>query len=307
MRSAFVAACVVAALAIVVCAVAPAAEEPAAPVRHPFLCADNAQGKVFKVSAAGQVEWETSAPQCQDVWMLPSGNILFSHKGGVKEMTPAKEVVWEYKAPEGAEVHTCQPLPDGAVLICECGTRRLIEVARDGGVRKEIVLETKTKGAHGQFRIARKLADGHYLVAFTGERLVREFDAAGKPVRTITVPGNPYVALRVPGGNTLIACGDGHTLIEVDPQDKVVWRIDENDLPGHPLRFVAGLQRLPNGNTVVCNWGGHGHIGGQPLIFEVTPDKKVVWQVDDHKTFRAISGVQLLDVPGDVTKGEILR
>ena len=67
------------------------------------------------------------------------------------------------------------------------------------------------------------------------------------------------------------------------------------------------IQRLPGGNTVVCNWGGHGHTGQQPLIFEVTPDKKVVWQVTDYQQFKAISGVQVLDVPGDVTKGEVLR
>jgi hypothetical protein len=96
-------------------------------------------------------------------------------------------------------------------------------------------------------------------------------------------------------------------VIEVDPQDKVVWSLDENDLPGNPLRFVAGIQRLPNGNTVVCNWGGHGHVGQQPEVVEVTPDKKVVWQVDDYKTFKTISGIQILDVKGDVTQGEIPR
>jgi len=113
--------------------------------------------------------------------------------------------------------------------------------------------------------------------------------------------------VRLPDGNTLIACGDAHTLIEVDAHDKVVWRIDENELPGNPLRFVAGVQRLPNGNTVVCNWGGHGHRGKQPQVFEVTRDKKVVWQVFDNKQFRLFSSIHLLDVPGDPTKGEILR
>jgi hypothetical protein len=33
----------------------------------------------------------------------------------------------------------------------------------------------------------------------------------------------------------------------------------------------------------------------------------VVWKVDDYQKLRTISNVQLLDVPGDVTKGEILR
>lgn len=295
-------------------AAAPAAPAPAAAapvpvtgVSHPFICADYGNGKVRVVSAEGKVAWEYPAPGCQDVWLLPGGNYFFSHAHGAIEVTPDKKVVWEYKAPAGAEVHTCQPLPGGSVFICECGTSRLIEVGRDGTITKEIKIETATRGAHGQYRVARKLLNGNYLVAFTGERLVREFDGQGKTLRTIKVPGNPYGALRLPGGNTLIACGDGHKLIEVDPQDKVVWQVEENELPGHPLRFVAGLQRLPNGNTVVCNWGGHGHVGGQPQVFEVTPEKKVVWQVSDWTTLKTISGIQLLDVKGDVTKGEILR
>ena len=288
---------------------AAAAISPPTGVTHPFLCADYGSGKVRVVSAEGKITWEIEAKGCQDVWLLPNGNYLFSHTRGAKEVTPdaQKKTVWEYVAPAGTEVHTCQPLPDGSVFICECGTSRLIEVGRDGKIRKEIKIETATKGAHGQYRVARKLQNGNYLVAFTGENLVREFDGAGKALRTIKVPGNPYEALRLPNGNMLIACGDGHKVIEVDPQDKVVWSIDENEIPGHPLRFVAGLERLPNGNTLVCNWGGHGRIGQQPQVFEVTPDKKVVWQVSDWTTFKTISGIMLLDAKGDVTKGEVLR
>ena len=274
---------------------------------HRFLCCDNGLNKVFVVAADGSIEWEFPVEGGQDVWRLPNGNYLLSNVHGAQEVTPAKQVVWEYKAPAGTEVHTCQPLSNGCVLVGECGTKRLIEVDREGTIRKEIKIETATTTAHAQFRIARKLANGNYLVAQVGENLVREYDGDGKIVRTIPVPGNPFIGVRLPNGNTLIACGDGHQLIEVDPNDKIVWQIGENDVPGIPLRFVAGVQRLPNGNTVVCNWGGHGHVGEQPLIFEVTPDKRVVWQIADYAHFRTISNIQVLDVEGDVTKGEILK
>ena len=68
---------------------------------------------------------------------------------------------------------------------------------------------------------------------------------------------------------------------------------------------MTGLQRLPNGNTVMTNWLGHGQFGKAPHVIEVTPDKKVVWTFADHKTMKTISSIQLLDIPGDVTKGEI--
>ena len=48
-------------------------------------------------------------------------------------------------------------------------------------------------------------------------------------------------------------------------------------------------------------------MGTQPEFFEVTRDKKVVWQFEDHAHFKTINQIQLLDVAGDVIKGEILR
>lgn len=268
------------------------------PVHHRFIATDNGLGKVLIVSAAGAIEWEYPAPGCQDVWRLDNGNFLFTHTRGVLEVTPEKQVVWEYPSPEGTEIHNCQPLPDGSVMVAECGTKRIIEIDRTGVIRKTVPFTTTTQNTHLHVRIARKLPNGNYLLALVGEHVVRELDPEGKVVRDIPTPGDPFIGLRLANGNTLIGCGDGHQVIEVDPAGTVVWQIDENELPGLPLRFVAGLQRLPNGNTVVCNWGGHGHGGKQPLLFEVTRDKQVVWKVEDYEKLRLISNVQLLDVEG---------
>jgi len=279
----------------------------AQPVAHPFICTDNGLGKVLIVSAEGTIDWEYPAPGCQDVWRLDNGNFLFTHVRGVLEVSGDKRVIWEYKSPDGSEIHNCQPLANGDTMIAECGTKRIIEIGRDGVIHKTVPFETTTTNTHLHVRIARKLANGNVLLALVGERCVRELDPEGKVVRNIPTPGDPFIGLRLPDGNTLIACGDGHKLIEVDANNNIVWQVDENELPGIPLRFVAGVQRLPNGNTVVCNWGGHGHIGEQPLIFEITRDKQVVWKVTDYAHLRTISNIQLLDVPGDVTQGEILR
>ena len=51
-------------------------------------------------------------------------------------------------------------------------------------------------------------------------------------------------------------------------------------MPDIQLGTLAGLQRLPNGNTIVCNWNTHdtpNQTGAH--IFEVTPDKRILWQV----------------------------
>ena len=279
------------------------AEEPAS---HPFLCGDYTGGRVCIVARAGHVEWETPAPGVCDVWLLPSGNILFTHSRGVKEVTRDKKVVWEYQTAPGNEVYTCQRLPNGDTLVGELGPCQLVEVGPDGKVHKTVKVPTQA-ATHGQFRNARKLANGHYLVPCTTEGVVKELDGDGSVTWSVRVKGNPFCAVRLANGNTLVGCGDGHLLVEVDREGKTVWQIEENDLPGIPLRFVAGVQRLPNGNTVFCNWLGHGHIGDGTHLVEVTPAKQVVWKNDDHKAFRTISTVHLLDVAGDVVKGEIVR
>src|SRR5947207_209907 len=87
---------------------------------HPFLCCDYNGGKVCAVSAAGKIEWEYACKSPQDCWRLPNGNILLCHASGAVELRPDKKVAWEYKAPEKTEVHACQPLPDGRVLVVEC-------------------------------------------------------------------------------------------------------------------------------------------------------------------------------------------
>jgi hypothetical protein len=275
---------------------------------HPFLCCDYPGGKVCQVSAEGKIEWQYDCKNPQDCWRLPNGNTLFCFVSGALELTPEKKVAWEYKAPEKVEVHACQPLPDGNVMIVECGTSRIIEVDRSGKIAKEIKLTTLPDvKLHNQFRGTRKLANGHYVVCFKGEGRIVELDGDGKELRSVKVPGDPHGALALPDKHLLVTCGDGHQVIEFDETGKAVWELNENDLPGNPLRLMAGCQRLPNGNTVFCIYLGHGHLGEQAQVIEVTRDKKVVWQVADHTQFKSINQIQLLDVPGDVTKGEILR
>jgi hypothetical protein len=277
---------------------------------HPFLCCDYGGGKVCSVAADGTIEWEYPCKSPQDIWRLPNGNTLFCFVTGAIELSPDKKVVWEYKAPTDVknEVHACQPLPDGKVLIVEGGTSRIIEVDRAGRIAKEIKLTTAPEvKLHNQYRGTRKLANGHYLVCFKGEGKIVELDTDGKVLRAIKVPGDPHEVLSLPDGHLLVTCGDGHKVIEMDAQEHVVWELGENDLPGNPLRLMAGAQRLPNGNTVFCVYLGHGHIGEQPMIIEVTRDKKVVWEFADHPHFKTINQIQLLDVPGDTTKGEIIR
>lgn len=276
---------------------------------HPFACTDYSQGKVFLVSADGKVEWDYPAANCNDLWVLPNGNLLFNTGHGVREVTRAKQVVFDYQSK--SEIYACQRLTNGHTFVGECNAGRLLEVSPSGQILKEIRLLPGGKdGGHGYMRNARRLENGHYLVAHYSEQVVREYDPAGIVLRAIPAVGGPHSVVRVPNGHTLISCGDqtgGSRVFEVDEAGNTVWEVKANELPGVSLKFVAGLQRLPNGNTVICNWLGHGQFGKAPHLVEVTPDKRVIWSFADHELMKTISSVQLLDVKRDVTHGEIFH
>jgi len=280
-----------------------------AAITHPFIAADSYGNKVSVVSADGKVEWSFDCKHPQDCWRLADGNYLFCHEGGALIMTPDKKTVWEYKAGTNTQVHACQPLPDGKVLVVENGPCRIIEIDRTGRITKEVKLTPPPPSVklHDQFRGTRKTLAGHYLVSRKGEHRVEELDGDGKTLRSIPIPGDVHDVVLLPNGHLLIGCGEGHEVQELDEHEKVVWSVDENEIPGHILRLVAGVQRLPNGDTVICNYLGHGHIGEQSHVFELTPDKKVVWEVADQVNFKVINQIQLLDVPGDPSRGEIWR
>ena len=238
-------------------------------VRHSFLCSDIGAKRVFKISAAGEIEWEFPVDQCTDAWMLDNGNVLMSFTGakrGVREVTPDKEVVWEYFS--SAEVWGCQRLSNGNTLVAEGTAKRLLEVDAKGRIVKIVPVESTGNVLLGM-RHARKLPNGNYLVALLDDKAVWEYDPSGKKIREIKVPDMAFSAVRLDNGNTLIGYKNG--VVEVDPKDKVVWHLTQPDVPNVKLYWINCVQRLPNGNTLICE-------GNEGRIFEVTSIGAVVWE-----------------------------
>lgn len=212
-------------------------------------------------------------------------------------MTRDKQVVWEHPFPPTSEIHACQPLEDGSVMIAESGPMRILEIDRAGKTLKEVKLQSAETHKHRQMRCCRKLLNGHYLVGQYFDGVIREYDEKGTIVRDIK-HSDAHAGLRLPNGNTLCSFGDAHRLVEYDSEDKVVWSVEENDLPGNPLRFVGPAWRLANGNTIICNWAGHGFVGKQPQLVEITPEKNVIGELFDYTRFGTISGFFVMDSAG---------
>jgi len=87
---------------------------------HPMLYIGEGYNKMFLVND-GKIIWTYSTGkgnEYDDVWMLSNGNILFTRMQYVAEVTPKKDVVWRYDAPEGTEIHACQPIRTGSCSVC---------------------------------------------------------------------------------------------------------------------------------------------------------------------------------------------
>jgi hypothetical protein len=301
-----------------------AADTPKSSLTRRVLAADRSTGKVAIVNRRGDVEWEfPNKHDVHDLHLLPNGNILThtSHTT-VVELSRAKEIVWRYDAKPKAgytgkiEVHAFQRLEDGRTMVAESGNARIVEVDAKGAIVKEIPLTVTNPHPHRDTRMARKIANGNYLVCHEGDGCVREYDGSGKVVweYKLDLAGRPrsaghgpeghgvevFGAVRLANGNTLIAGGNNNRVLEVNRKGEIVWHIDQKDLPGITLAWVTTLQVLPNGNIVI----GNCHAGPQnPQLIEVTRDKKVVWTFRDFKNFgNNLAVAQVLDVDGQVIR-----
>jgi hypothetical protein len=96
----------------------PAGDLPALPGKgmgqHPFLCCGEWQRKSISdqtmyIVREGRIVWSYTNPhrgELGDCSRLENGNILFSRQFGASEITPDKQIVWNYDGPPGTEIHT---------------------------------------------------------------------------------------------------------------------------------------------------------------------------------------------------------
>lgn len=275
----------------------------------------------------GAVQWEMKWPGIHDIHTLDNGNIMVQHGAAqvVEIDRESRSIVWCYDSSimngnlgQQVEVHAFQPLPDGNVMIAESGPGRIIEVDRSGKLLKSVKLKLNKPHPHMDTRLVRKIKSGNYLVCHEGDGFVREYNGKnGEVVWEYEVPlfdrhvkdghgveawGNKaFCALRLENGNTLIATGNGHSVISVTPSKEIVWHLKQDELPNIQLAWVTTLEVLPNGHYVI----GNCHAGpDNPLLIEIEPEsKKVIWTLDQFdKWGNSVSNTQLLGVDGAVNR-----
>lgn len=288
-----------------------AAEEP---IRHSLFIA----GPSFTgiLDEEGNEVWNAGKAAARDGFVLPSGNVLIAWSDEVRELTrDTKETVFHYaKSADNSEIGTVERLDNGRTLITELGKRpRLLEVDSAGQVALEFLLQPETDNAHMQTRMARKLAGGTYLVPHLLAFKVKEYDASGKVLTEFKTDLEelggrraenwPFTAIRLANGHTLVNLTHGNKTVKLDAKGNVVWQISNADFAEKPFADPCGGQRLPNGNTVIASYGAKAD-PGVIKIFEVTPEKKLVWTyTGKHRAHE----IQVLTTNGKPIEGKPLK
>ncbi|MCA9178769.1 MAG: hypothetical protein KDB14_30110 [Planctomycetales bacterium] len=283
----------------------------AEPITHSFLACGQ---KTYIMGADGKPSW-TYPASTRDGYVLNDGTVILTlsksqrYSGGaVVSIAPGGQETLIWKGTQ-SEVNSAQPTSDGGFVITEAGANpRLLEVDSSGKVKVEFPLACQKENYHMQTRMARKLADGTYLAPHLFNFAVFHYDRDGKLLGKLdtTAPNDaehkihtwPFTAIRHGDGHTLVCCTHGNRVVDFDSTGKIVWTLTNADLPGNWLQDPCGGQVLPNGNFVITSYAAGRSDPNAPKLFEVTPDKKVVWKYADGQKV-GVHHFQILSTNGE--------
>ena len=288
-------------------------------IKHSFLaCGQN----TYIMGADGKPSW-THPAATRDGYVLDDGEIILTlskskrfRGGAVVSVAPNGKETLIWKGTQ-SEVNSAQSTADGTFVITEAGNNpRLIEVSAAGEVMIEFPLACQKQNHHMQTRMARKLSDGTYLAPHLLNFAVFHYARDGKVLGNLdtTIPGDtkhkihswPFTAIRHRDGHTLVCCTHGNRVVDFDANGKIVWTLTNNDLPGNWLQDPCGGQVLSNGNVVITSYAAGRTDRHSPKLFEVTPDKKVVWKYSDGQTV-GIHHFQIITTNGKKLSGPVLK
>ncbi|WP_182867697.1 beta-propeller domain-containing protein [Rhodopirellula sp. JC639] len=226
----------------------------AAPLTAGYPLVANERNMLYWFDSDGQVTASVKlkgAPH--DIHVLENGNVL-THQGTeiIELDATTHDVVWSFDARKLAtakkvELHSIAPLSGDKLMVALSGEGKIYEIDRPGNVHKQFDLKRDRPHHHRDTRLVRPITAGDdwtYLVAQEGDGYVREYSRDGKILWEYDVP---LFGKQPKGGHGPEAFGDS----------------------------VFSALRLPNGNTLIGTGNGHS-------VLEVTPEKQIVWQVDQN-------------------------
>lgn len=264
--------------------------------QYDFIVADVDAYEVVRYAANGERQWVYSEVRAIDVWLLANDEVLIAYlpsektadKGGVRIVNKEKKILMDHQIDD--EVMSCLLLPNGNIMFTETNAGKLTEITRDGKIIRSFVVLAKGMG-HKTVRFIRITPENTILAAECYSHLVREYSLEGHFIREFNVE-MAYCACRLNNGNTLISGYNPPQIVEMSPKGEQVWQLSPKDLPGDlGLVNLCEVHRLPNGNTLVSNCIRQTGTN-KTVLFEITPDKMLVWQLKDSMYIKGITAVK---------------
>lgn len=270
------------------------------PRKHRVMIADyNPKNghQLLEVSPEGKVIWQhKTGGLCVQFQILPNGHIVYGYGGkptGTREIDREGKVFWNYTSscPESV---CFQRLANGNTLVAETAPCRIVEVTPAGNVIDTLKVSTTDTNFHSQIRRFQRLPNGNTLAALSGEGVAREFRPDGSVAWQFGKHKWMFQACRLPSGSTLVSCGTDNRVVEVDAQGKIIWELKPEDVPEVGMVWTTSVEALPNGNLLIGNFlNGRKEPGAH--CFEITRDKKVVWQFADRTMVNGLCQVSILE------------
>jgi hypothetical protein len=237
--------------------------------------------RIVELDWDGQVVWEYAEPTLHhDFCRMPNGNTMVltwervpdeiapriqggltgtEHEEGIwgdcfREITPDGQVAWEWHGHEHLDVGAD---PIGPLHVrAEWSHANTCEVLPDGNILTS-------------FRMLNTIAiidkaSGEFQWKWGQDDIGGQHDPTLLPDGKILLFDNGWFSRR--------GAPCGSRVIEVDLQTNAIgWTYATTPPWNFFSSFISGAQRLDNGNTLICE-------GMQGRIFEVTPEREIVWQ-----------------------------
>ena len=264
-------------------------------IKHQFLATDESGKQLLYVDEFEPAnDWTITIGNNRDIQLVGTDTVLVNTSTGYREYAVKtgkllKEVTF------GKNIKSVVRTADGNTLLAS--PSMIWELDKED---KEISAIPLDMGRY--FRLLRLSRDGTFLYT-GGETLVKEADRTGKVLRTIDLTAvdpksrKPYFMMELKSKNLLISTGFGASLLELDPEGKLVRKIGGRDsVPGLYLNFFGEAEELANGNFIVANWTGHARDDSKkgPQIVEFDKAGKIVWQWHDPVRAGSLHGIAVI-------------
>ena len=244
-------------------------------------------GVALEADWNGRVLWEVRQPDHHhDGIRLRNGNVLLLCLSRL-----SRDIIMRVKGGMPGTEHNGEMYGDyllemtiGGQIVWEWRSWEHLDPETD---RITAIQERREEWTHGNGLA--ELPNGNVVVSFrTISTLIVIERVTGKIIWKLGAPplSGQHAPIPLPNGNLLIFDNGPHRLdhplpfsrvIEVEMADKkIVWKYQEKTASDFFSSRISNAQRLPNGNTLICE-------GDTGRLFEVTSDGEVVWEyVNPH-------------------------